>query len=54
MPIIKPVKGKHLQIPEDCFIAENATIVGDVAIGKHCSVWFNAVIRGDVHLYFLL
>jgi len=49
MRIIKPVKGKHPQISKDCFIAENATIVGEVFIGKQCSVWFNAVIRGDVH-----
>ena len=47
--IIKAVNGKSPQIPEDCFIAENATIVGDVILGKSCSVWFNAVIRGDVH-----
>jgi carbonic anhydrase/acetyltransferase-like protein (isoleucine patch superfamily) len=43
------VKGKHPQISEDCYIAENATIVGEVSIGTQCSVWFNAVIRGDVH-----
>jgi carbonic anhydrase/acetyltransferase-like protein (isoleucine patch superfamily) len=49
MKIIKPVKGKHPKISEDCFIAENATIVGEVSIGTQCSVWFNAVIRGDVH-----
>ena len=49
MPIIKSVNGKHPQIPEDCFIAENATIVGEVIMGSQCSVWFNAVIRGDVH-----
>ena len=49
MPIIKPVRGIHPQIPEDCFIAENATIVGEVTMGNHCSIWFNAVIRGDVH-----
>ena len=49
MKIIKPVKGKYPQISKDCFIAENATIVGEVFIGKQCSVWFNAVIRGDVH-----
>lgn len=49
MPIIKPVNGKHPQIENDCFIAENATIVGEVIMGKQCSVWFNAVIRGDVH-----
>ena len=49
MAVIKPVKGKHPQIPTDCFIAENATIVGEVSFGKECSVWYNAVIRGDVH-----
>ncbi|MDB2413792.1 gamma carbonic anhydrase family protein [Flavobacteriaceae bacterium] len=49
MKIIKPVKGKHPQISKDCYIAENATIVGEVSIGTQCSVWFNAVIRGDVH-----
>lgn len=49
MPIIKSVKGKTPQIPSDCFIAENATIVGEVTMGTNCSVWFNAVIRGDVH-----
>jgi carbonic anhydrase/acetyltransferase-like protein (isoleucine patch superfamily) len=49
MKIIKAVKGKFPQIPEDCYVAENATIVGEVSMGKNCSVWFNAVIRGDVH-----
>lgn len=49
MPIIKPVKGKSPQIPKNCFVAENATIVGDVSMGNYCSVWYNAVIRGDVH-----
>jgi carbonic anhydrase/acetyltransferase-like protein (isoleucine patch superfamily) len=49
MKIIKPVNGKHPQISKDCFIAENATIVGEVFIGKQCRVGFNAVIRGDVH-----
>lgn len=49
MPIIKSVRGKSPQIPSDCFVAENATIVGEVTMGKECSVWFNAVIRGDVH-----
>ena len=49
MPIIQPVRGKHPQIPNDCFVADNATIVGEVSMGKQCSVWFNAVIRGDVH-----
>ena len=49
MPIIKPVNGKEPQIPTDCYVAENATIVGDVTMGSQCSIWFNAVIRGDVH-----
>lgn len=49
MALIKSVKGKLPQIPESCFIAENATIVGDVILGEKCSVWFNAVVRGDVH-----
>ncbi|KQB38071.1 Carbonic anhydrase [Flavobacterium daejeonense] len=47
--LIKSVKGKSPQIPEDCFVAENATIVGDVSFGTSCSVWFNAVVRGDVN-----
>tara|TARA_R110002049_G_scaffold213973_2_gene385508 strand:+ start:3299 stop:3814 length:516 start_codon:yes stop_codon:yes gene_type:complete len=49
MPIVKPVNGKSPQIPNDCYIAENATILGDVIMGNQCSVWFSAVIRGDVH-----
>jgi carbonic anhydrase/acetyltransferase-like protein (isoleucine patch superfamily) len=49
MPVILPVKGVHPQIPESCFVAPNATIVGDVVMGEECSVWFNAVIRGDVN-----
>lgn len=49
MPLILPVKGIHPQIGDNCFVAENATIVGDVVIGSECSVWFNAVVRGDVN-----
>ena len=49
MPIIKAVNGKEPKIPSDCYVAENATIVGDVTLGENCSVWFNAVLRGDVH-----
>jgi len=49
MPAILPVKNIHPKWGSDCFIAENATIVGDVVMGNNCSVWFNAVIRGDVH-----
>ncbi|HTG65784.1 MAG TPA: gamma carbonic anhydrase family protein [Flavobacterium sp.] len=47
--LIKTVNGKTPLIPEDCYVAENATIVGDVSFGTSCSVWFNAVIRGDVN-----
>ncbi len=49
MPLILPVKGVLPTIPDNCFIAPNATIVGDVVMGDECSVWFNAVIRGDVN-----
>ncbi|SEN23505.1 Carbonic anhydrase or acetyltransferase, isoleucine patch superfamily [Mucilaginibacter gossypiicola] len=49
MPVILPVKDKSPVWGKDCFIAENCTIVGDVVMGDNCSVWFNAVIRGDVH-----
>jgi carbonic anhydrase/acetyltransferase-like protein (isoleucine patch superfamily) len=49
MALILPVKGIKPQWQHDCFIAENSTIVGDVQMGHHCSVWFNAVIRGDVN-----
>lgn len=47
--VIRSVNGKAPRIPADCFVAENATIVGDVTFGAACSVWFNAVVRGDVH-----
>lgn len=47
--LIKTVNGKSPLIPDDCYVAENATIIGDVTFGSSCSVWFNAVIRGDVH-----
>ena len=49
MAVILPVKGIHPQIPESCFVAPNATIVGDVVMGEECSVWFNTVVRGDVN-----
>ena len=49
MPIIRSVNGKSPVIPDDCYIAENATVVGDVEMGNQCSIWFNAVVRGDVH-----
>jgi len=49
MPVILPVNNVHPSWGPDCFIAPNATIVGDVIMGDKCSVWFNAVIRGDVN-----
>jgi carbonic anhydrase/acetyltransferase-like protein (isoleucine patch superfamily) len=49
MPTILPVKGISPQLGENCFVASNATIVGDVIMGNDCSVWFNAVVRGDVN-----
>ena len=49
MALIKSVEGRGPVFGEDCWLAENATIVGDVSMGDQCSVWFNAVIRGDVH-----
>ncbi len=49
MPLIYPIKGISPTIGKNTFIAENATIVGDVVMGNNCSVWFNTVIRGDVH-----
>lgn len=47
--VIKAVNGKSPVFGNDCYIAENATIVGEVSMGDQCSVWFNAVIRGDVN-----
>ena len=49
MSVILPVNGIMPQIPDDCFVAPNATIVGDVQMGSNCSIWFNAVVRGDVN-----
>jgi len=49
MALILPVLGKSPIWGDNCFIAENCTIVGDVIMGANCSVWFNAVVRGDVN-----
>ena len=49
MAIIFPVNGIAPKTGNNCFIAPNATIVGDVILGDDCSIWFNAVIRGDVN-----
>ena len=49
MALIKSVRGFTPKIGENCYLADNATIIGDVVIGKDCSIWFNAVLRGDVN-----
>lgn len=49
MAVILPVKDKAPRFGNNCFIAENATIVGDVVMGDECSIWFTAVVRGDVN-----
>ncbi|HEX2606631.1 MAG TPA: gamma carbonic anhydrase family protein [Flavisolibacter sp.] len=49
MALILPVEDKFPKWSSNCFIAPNATIVGDVVMGADCSVWFNAVVRGDVN-----
>lgn len=49
MAIIRTLLGKTPRIGENTFLAETATIIGDVEMGKDCSIWYNAVIRGDVH-----
>jgi len=49
MPIIKSVRGFSPQLGDNCYVAENATIVGDVTCGADCSFWFNSVVRGDVN-----
>jgi carbonic anhydrase/acetyltransferase-like protein (isoleucine patch superfamily) len=49
MALIKECRGFTPQFGEDCYLAENATVVGDVIMGSECSVWFNAVVRGDVN-----
>jgi len=47
--LIKEVRGFKPQFGKDCFLAENATVLGEVTMGNHCSVWFQAVVRGDVN-----
>jgi len=49
MAIIVPVRGYTPKMGRDCFLAENAAIIGDVEMGDDCSVWFGTVIRGDVN-----
>lgn len=49
MALLKTVNGITPQFGNDCYLAENATVVGDVIMGNQCSVWFNSVVRGDVN-----
>lgn len=49
MALIKNVRGHEPRFGNNCFLADNATVVGEVTMGDNCTVWFNAVVRGDVH-----
>lgn len=49
MALIKKIRGITPKIGENCYLSENATVIGDVEIGSDCSIWFNAVLRGDVN-----
>lgn len=49
MALVKSVRGFTPKIGENTYFADNATIIGDVEIGRDCSIWFNAVLRGDVN-----
>ncbi|KAA6310365.1 Carnitine operon protein CaiE [termite gut metagenome] len=49
MPLIKSVRGFTPQFGENCYLADNATIIGDVIVGRDCSIWFSTVLRGDVN-----
>lgn len=49
MSLIVPCRGKKPAFGSDCYLAENSTIIGDVSMGDQCSVWFQAVVRGDVN-----
>ena len=49
MALIKSCRGFDPKFGEDCYLAENATVIGDVIIGNQCSIWFNTVVRGDVN-----
>ena len=49
MALVKTLNGKTPKFGENCFLAETAAIIGDVEMGDNCSIWYNAVLRGDVH-----
>lgn len=48
-PLILPIQGRTPQIGPNCYVADNATLIGDVTLGADCTVWFTAVVRGDVN-----
>ena len=49
MALIKSLLGKTPVFGQNCFLAENAVIIGDITLGDNCSIWYGAVLRGDVH-----
>ncbi|GAB1450362.1 gamma carbonic anhydrase family protein [Draconibacterium sp.] len=49
MALVKTLNGKTPKFGENCFLAETAAIIGDVEVGDNCSIWYSAVLRGDVH-----
>ncbi|MDP6908008.1 MAG: gamma carbonic anhydrase family protein [Flavobacteriales bacterium] len=49
MGLIKTLKGKIPKLGKECFVAENATLIGDVTAGNNCSFWYSTVLRGDVN-----
>lgn len=49
MALIKPIRGIQPKFGNNCYLADNATIIGDVVMGDNCSIWFQTVVRGDVH-----
>lgn len=49
MAIIKKVRGHEPKFGSNCFLADNAAVIGEVTMGENCTVWFNAVVRGDVN-----
>ena len=49
MALIRPVRGFTPEIGKDCFLAENAAIIGDVVMGDECSIWYGTILRGDVN-----
>lgn len=48
-PLIIPLRGLTPRLGRDCFVAPNAAIIGDVTVGDECSIWFGAILRGDVN-----